>query len=622
MSPKETHHRFDLPRFVVEFLEQNESLVEPPAFGVYEALLPDKLAADLHLEPYQRLTFAAAQTDAPKQMQDEAVVQLSYNHPVVEEIAQRLLQEPVNARVFINHVRLDKQGLLDLALKQYKFPNARLSPKAGATQGRALHHYLRFNFKVTLTSDEKQEFMVFIMMDVQRGHVVRDADLLARLELYETTSAFETLGAAPLQWRDADDPLAHDALSALFTRAEVAVQEDIADTLTGLQTRTERHLQLDRARIEGYYDDLERDMEKRLKRRTSTSANESAEQRQASAKEKLAALHAERQTKLAHLVARHQVRVELELINLLLIVQPKVRLPVIIGNRSARITRPAVWDPLMHRMELFNCDVCGQPGENLHLCTGGHLAHDHCLARQCIDCSRVYCQRCSDQITECVVCHEPVCQRSLITCPTCGRGTCREHQKLCHAADGQPVDLADLQPEPETQTAPDPAPEPPAPPRTTPKGKVTQRNKRGAKRSTATAPANKERLVKAARIHVEVYEDEPRIVAYVMRSTNRTWAIRSFLLTPKGIHVECQCEKSSCSAHNYYHRPAYTQHLAAQLEEMLKDLRKEYLTPVKKTTYHYMRHSRIQRQSQVFILPPIWKNEAMLRDARRGFDAM
>ena len=146
------------------FLEQQETIVTPPAYGVIEALLPDELAADLRLDPYQRLAFTAGQ--------DEETLHLSYNHPLVEEIAGRLQQQPANACAYINHVRLDKQGLLDLARKGYTFPNARLSPKANATQGRALHHYLRFNFKVALISDEKQEFLASATMDVQGGYAV------------------------------------------------------------------------------------------------------------------------------------------------------------------------------------------------------------------------------------------------------------------------------------------------------------------------------------------------------------------------------------------------------------------------------------------------------------------
>ena len=40
-----SHERFDLDRFVLDFLEQQGSLVAPPAFGVYEVLMPDELAA-------------------------------------------------------------------------------------------------------------------------------------------------------------------------------------------------------------------------------------------------------------------------------------------------------------------------------------------------------------------------------------------------------------------------------------------------------------------------------------------------------------------------------------------------------------------------------------------------
>ena len=154
---------------------------------------------------------------------------------------------------------------------------------------------------------------------------------------------------------------------------------------------------------------------------------------------KLAILETERGTKAADVRARYGLRVELELVNTLIITQPKVTVPVSISNRTTTIQRTVVWDPLMHRLEPLVCDVCGQPGEGLHLCTGGHLAHDDCLAPQCIDCKRVYCQLCDGELATCVVCQRPVCRQSLIICPTCGRGACREHQSLCHAADGQPA---------------------------------------------------------------------------------------------------------------------------------------------------------------------------------------
>ena len=603
---------FDLARFVIEFLEQRESIVTPPAYGVVEALLPDKLAAELEIEAYQRLAFDANP--------DEKALRLSYNHPVVEEMAERLQQQPANARAYINHVRLSKQGLLDLAREGYIFPNARLSPEAKATQSRALHHYLRFNFKVSLISDEKQEFMLSTVMDVQGGYAVRDAEQLERLELYETQPAFDGLPVAPAPWREGADPLAADSLAtetynALLPRAKEAALDEMADTLAALQARANRHLQLDRARIEGYYDDLEADLKRRRDRVVGVN-----EGRRSDAEEKLAALHAERQTKLEHLAARYQVRIEMELISLLLLVQPKIRLPVAIGHRTTNITRTAVWDPLMHRLEPLVCDVCGRPGQDLHLCTGGHLAHSRCLAEQCIDCSRVYCQRCHDEIGECAVCHQPVCRQSLITCPTCGRGTCKAHQNLCHAADGEPVALASQTPEPDPE--PTPAPEPPTPSPTRAE-KPNRRDSAPAKPQTKPPKTQKHRLVKATRIHVDVHENEPLIVAHAMRSTNRTWASRSFRLTADGIEVSCECEKgAACQAYSYFFRPASAQDIGAQLADMLKEMRNEYLTPAKKMAYYYGSHGRLLRESQVFQLPAVWQDEARLSAARDGFDKL
>ena len=54
-------------------------------------------------------------------------------------------------------MRLEKRGLVDLARQAFSFPNARLEYVPQAQEQKALHHYLQFNFKVTLISEEKQE---------------------------------------------------------------------------------------------------------------------------------------------------------------------------------------------------------------------------------------------------------------------------------------------------------------------------------------------------------------------------------------------------------------------------------------------------------------------------------
>jgi hypothetical protein len=597
--------RFDLSKFVLGYMEQQGGIVMPPAFGVYEVLMPDELAAGFHLDSYQRLSFETKTDEA---------LNLTINHPMVETIAEDLMAQPASARVYINHVRLEKRGLLELARRAFTLPNARLQATAQSTEQNARHHHLRFNFKITYVTDEKQEEMASVVMDVQAGHVVRDIEVLDRLESYESASAYESLPLAKPRWRDAGMGLSAEAFQALLTRAEAALREDIAGKLSILVSRLRRFTELDLARVQSYYDDMASDLERRRARLTAEDSD-----REQSIEDKVAALEAERTVKLEDVHARYQVRVELELINILLIEQPKILTPIIISNRNATITRFAVWDPLVHRLEPLVCDVCSRPGEGLFLCTGGHLAHDDCLAPQCIDCKRVYCQFCAEQITECAVCHQPVCQTSLNRCPTCGRGTCREHRDLCHAADGKPVNLAELAPDPAPEPTPLLAPESPPKSTSQTKRKVSRQDKISSRRRRGSRPVDQNPLVKGVRMHVEVFEYEPRISAFVMRSTKRVLATRVFELTSEGIYVTCQCEKSPCPAHSYFHRPLDSQSIHAQIGSMLNFLRREYWIPPKKVTYYYISGPR-SRESQKFILPTVWRDEDMLTQACKGFD--
>jgi hypothetical protein len=606
--------RFDLTRFVLGFLEQEGSVVAPPAFGIYEVLMSEDLAADLGTDDFLRLNFSA---DNPPAAED--VVRLSVNHPLVETIAVQVTLQPANATVYVNSVRLEKRGLLDLARKQFSFPNARIDGLPDRQEARELHHYLLMNFKAAIVSEEKQEELATVMMDLQAGHAVDDPDLLHQLEIYEPRPSFESLPVAQPRWIDAGQALSPETLQAILPRAESALRYKLADRLASLSARIQHNLELDLARIEEYYDDLANDLRRRRARQTEAERSQNLD-------DKLAVLEAERRAKAEDVRGRYSLRVDLELVNVLLIVQPKVTLPVSIGNRTTTIERTVVWDPLMHQLEPLVCDACGQPGEGLTLCAGGHLAHSDCLAPQCVDCKRAYCHLCSAQIEECAVCHRPVCRQSLITCPTCKRGACREHQTLCHAANGQPATLTET-PSAEPQKAAQA--KPPSASRGNEKAQVAKPSKAkgsakpSSKTSSKVAPAKAPPTptAKGVRINIEISETEPLVVAFVMRSTNRVLATRSFELTPKGILVTCSCEKQPCPATGYYHRPHPAVAIGNQIETMLKDLQREYLVPTKKVDFFHRRGIEVW-ETDVLILPALWRDPETLAKAVSGFDAM
>jgi len=634
----------ELADFVLSYCREAGAIVEPPAYGVYEVLLPDDLAARLGVPAYQHLAF----DDALAAEADEAT-HLSYGHPLVESLIEAARQAPACTHLYVNAVRLDKHGLADLARRALSFPNARLVEVKGQAESPALGHYVRFNFKAALITDEKHEQLLSVLMDAQGGYAVKELAEIERLTTLETTPAFEHLSVMPPVWlpglvlsaSEGEEPLSRRALEGLLERAKRAALDELAEPLDSLQRRAARFLELDRARLEQYYDDMQQDLKRRLER--------ADEDRRKALEDKLIAVQAEREAKLADAEAKYRLRVELELLNLLVIVQPRLVLPMKIENRTATVTRTVMWNPLLHRIEPLICDVCGRASFRLFLCTGGHLAHEECLSPQCVDCKRVYCRLCADQIKACVVCDRPVCVSSLNRCPTCGRGTCREHVGLCHAAEGEPARILPIQKAEEEAEKPTASPEPP--PEKVGQEKVGQgqekvgqvanlsyEKKPEKKPKPPAPPAGRQaaRLPKSPRLRksgassrqatatgqkIEVYTHaaEPVIDAFVIASGGRELARRTWQLVEDGIVVWCQCEKGPfCRKNQTVFEPGAANEIEAQLRAEIEALRQEYQVLRKRVNFYYVLHAA-PRPERRLLLRGQWKSDAVLSRARAAF---
>ena len=608
----------ELADFVLNAFRLTGGIIEPPAYGIYEALLPEEVARRWSVPAYQRLTFADEPLVEVTSAEDVTIV--GYGHPLVDTLMEEVRAEPACVQVYVNDVRLDKRGLLTLARQSLAFPNARLSEAERKSETAALCHYVRFNFKAALITDEKRERLVSVVMDAQSGFAVPELTHIEQLARLEEESAFGHLVIAPVRWLPGsghkDGVLGRPVLEKLLERATRAALDELAAPLETLSRRAARYLELDRARLTGYYDDIARDLQRRIKRA-------SDETRRASLEDKLAAARAEREAKLADVEAKYHLRVELELINLQVIAQPKILLPVRVGNRTVRIERTVVWDPLLRRVEPLACDVCGRPATRLMLCSGGHLAHEDCLlSEQCVDCKRVYCRLCADQMSHCVVCDRPVCMHSLNRCKTCGRGTCREHVGLCHAADGQPAQLPPPEP---PQSAPPPPPvekveekptSPPAPPRSREvRRKAAARPTRRARRPIK----KKSRTLTPDKIEVYIEPRAPVVNGFVLTKGQKQIAVRSWELTDEGIVVTCQCEKGwYCRVNGTLLEPADVSGIEAQIEEQIEYLRREYGISARRVFRHAVVRGA-SRQVTRLVLRGEWRDEETLAVARANF---
>jgi len=613
----------ELADFVLSALRQAGGIVDPPAFGLYDVLLPEEVARRWQVPAYQRLSFGAdigeaspgAKADLAADTGTEEVTSVGYGHRLVETLMEEVRAEPACMRVFINSVRTNKRGLFLLARQALSFPNAHLSEVPQQGEVVALCHYLRFHFKAALITDEKREQLISVVMDAQTGLAVPELAQIERLaRLEEELSPDSHLPAAVL-WSPGHTPLSRPVLDGLLERATGAALHELAVPLEALRRRAARYLELDRARLNEYYDDIARDLKRRLDR--AGDVPQDRPQRRAVLEDKLAATKAEREAKLADVEAKYRPRVELELINLEVIHQHKVLLPVHVGNRSARVERVVVWDPLLHRLEPLACDVCGQAATRLMLCSGGHLAHEDCLLpEQCVDCKRLYCRLCAGQMSRCAVCERPVCVPSLNRCGECGRATCREHMGQCHTSTGLPARPSPiLAPKPPQEEPPTPSPVLPPPSETKVKEQpASPRGKEKGRRADKPIPGTAvPRVMKPparvipSKIAVYTASDTPVVDAFVLTQGAKQVAVRSWDWTDQGILVTCRCEKGyGCPADRTVLDPADPAGIEAQIRTQIEDLRREYGIPIRRVLYHAVVHG-VLRQVPRLMLPGEWK---------------
>jgi hypothetical protein len=591
-----------LEELVLGYCRQVEGLVEPPAYGAYEVLLPDEVAERWGLPSHQQFTFAP---------ENENATYIYYGHALVETIVDELRLKTANGRFFINNIRPEKPKLYEVIEKAISLPNAKLFPVPGVAEQIKLHHYLRFNFKVSLIADEKRELILSLWMDLQGGYTVKGADI-ERVAILDLGNGFPNTPPASLLWTN-EHPFSPKALTALLERARLSAAVELGDTLTSLQKRLLHFLELDRARLDNYYDDLRKDTERRLQK--------AEEDRRPALEAKLSAIDTERQSKLADVEQKYHLRIQLELVNLAVIAQPKLDLTVEIRKRGVVFKRRATWDPLLHVVEGLVCDVCNRTGHTLLVCENGHLAHVECLAPQCVECKRTFCQKCADEVKTCVVCDHPICVHSLHRCGVCGRATCQQHVNECHADSGQPRRVLTEQPasqEPTHKTEAGGG----AKASTTETGKASKQ-KPAAKRETPKARtfSNKTRL-EIGGDYMEVYTDPTQNVmtAYVMVK-KREIAARQWSMSAEGIAVDCQCEKPDCLERGIVYRPADAEHITTQLVSFIEDFAAEYDVPLKKIRYFHVRQGQPFGEPKLKV-PSNWKDPVTLERAWAGFETL
>jgi hypothetical protein len=323
---------------------------------VYDLMLPDRTAAG---EPeIVRLAFD------PEAIPEHPGAQLaSYGTPLVD----RLLADAVNrGRHIVLHMvgfNLAPQGLEDRLRRAVTLP-AGFGLKL--EQSRPLHFpQAVFWFEATFVSDQKEQDLLTVAIDVHHGRQVRHLDsLLDRTHLADK----------PLT------PLVEAPHPGLRTAYPIA-RDRVVRTLSALANTYHRelHERLDRQleRISRYYGDLRAEVEEQARKARNREGDP------AKFVARLESLTREEELQGAELRRKSQLKVNLRLLNLLVIHQPKILLhtEIVAAGTVPPVGRLEwVWDPLVEAIEAAVCPECRLPTFEFGVTRQGSLMCPACSA--------------------------------------------------------------------------------------------------------------------------------------------------------------------------------------------------------------------------------------------------
>jgi hypothetical protein len=201
-----------------------------------------------------------------------------------------------------------------------------------------------FWFQATFVSDQKEEEVVPVALDLHYGRQVRHLDqLLDHARLSEAP-------AAPLA------EVRRLSLAAAYPLARDAVLPTVAALANIRGRETAAHAERQVARMSRYYADLRAEVDEQV-RRASSRGEDLA--RFAGRRE---ALEREERFRITELRKKSTLRVELRLLTVLVAEQPKLLVRgTVEGKRHETAPLELVWDPLTGAVEAVPCPACCRP---------------------------------------------------------------------------------------------------------------------------------------------------------------------------------------------------------------------------------------------------------------------
>jgi hypothetical protein len=302
-----------------------------------------------------RLTFD------PEALPEHPSAQLaSFGTPLVDRLLQDAIRRGRAGQFYLIGLNLQPHDLLPRLRRSLDVAPAVIQVE----RVRALHFpQVVFWFQAAFVSDQKEQLVLPVAIDLHYGREVRHQD-----ELLDPGRLAEQ-PAPPLP------PARTQGLTSGYRLAQGQVLRSVAALANsrGRELAERRDVQI--ARLRRYYADLRGELDEQQRR--ARNAEEAAARRA----ERLAALEREEALRVAELRQKSLLHVDLRLLQLLRVEQPKLLVQVALtAEHHAPGHLEVVWDPLLEAVEAVPCPLCGRPSYSFTLNRFGQVGCEACRA--------------------------------------------------------------------------------------------------------------------------------------------------------------------------------------------------------------------------------------------------
>ena len=329
-----------LEEFLLEYVEVAGGLWQAIEPQVYDAMLPGSVEHTLDLttsEGVFRFTLD------PEAVPDYPAAQLmAFGNPLLDRIFDHAQALGRVAQVYLTGFNLTPHDLTATVRRSLQVP---AGVEVRSAPPRAYHFSSAvFWFQVTFISDEKVQSIFSVGIDRYYGRLTRTLeDTLRNAALSEARSY--PYPDAP-SW----------SLRRTYQLAREETVHTVAVAAHSHLAELQQYLQRETQRITGYFADLRAELADRQMRAAAKGEDVAPFEAQRSA------LDREEQTQLADLRHKLALRVQVRLLNVLHVIQPKLRIRVqLVPPQGIGGEIEVVFDPALQKIEATVCPECARP---------------------------------------------------------------------------------------------------------------------------------------------------------------------------------------------------------------------------------------------------------------------